>query len=170
MPALLYFQYPLCYNVAWISLKNACIRQKRPSVSPQSGRQRGLQMAEKAFFSFRRGDLIAIALVLLLALAVFAAYLPSGGGGGASTLLILQDGALIQELPLHSDAQLELGGAYTNTVVIRDGRAAIAHSDCPGGDCMRSGWISEPGRSIVCLPNRVELRIRGEAAVDFVLR
>ena len=55
------------------------------------------------------------------------------------------------------------------TVVIRDGRAAILESDCPGGDCIHSGWISQPGRSIVCLPNRVELRIAGQGDVDFVV-
>ncbi len=126
-------------------------------------------MEKKAFFSFRRGDWIAILFVALLALAVAAAYLPFRKDIADAAVLVYQDGKLIRELPLHTDAQFEIAGDYLNTIVIRSGRAAILESDCPGGDCMRSGWISAPGRSIVCLPNRVELRISGESKVDFVV-
>ena len=127
-------------------------------------------MEKKAFFSFRRGDWIAILFVALLALAVAAAYLPTGRDLTDAAVLVYQDGALIHELPLQADAQLEVDGDYRNTIVIRDGRAAILESNCPGGDCIRSGWIAEPGRSIVCLPNRVEIRIGGRSDVDFVVR
>ncbi|MBQ8917117.1 MAG: NusG domain II-containing protein, partial [Oscillospiraceae bacterium] len=48
-------------------------------------------------------------------------------------------------------------------------RACIAQSTCPGEDCVHSGWISSPGRSVVCLPNRVEIRITGSSEVDFVV-
>ena len=64
----------------------------------------------------------------------------------------------------------EIGGAYINRVEVRDGRIAIVDSDCPGEDCVHSGWISRPGRSIVCLPNRLEIRVTGTSDVDFVVR
>ena len=127
-------------------------------------------MKKRGFFSFRRGDLLAIVLVVLLALAAAAAFLPASGNTAASMLLVFQDGRLVKELPLHTDTQLELSGDYSNTIVIRNGRAAILQSDCPGGDCIRSGWITGSGRSIVCLPNRVELRISDASGVDFVVR
>ena len=47
---------------------------------------------------------------------------------------------------------------------------AITGSDCPGEDCVHSGWIKASGRSIVCLPNKVEIRIVGQSDdVDFVV-
>ena len=84
--------------------------------------------------------------------------------------MIYQDGSLIRELSLGTDTEVVIEGDYKNVVTIKDGKAAITRSDCPGTDCVHSGWIHEAGRSIVCLPNRVELRIEGVSEVDFVVR
>ena len=126
-------------------------------------------MLQNPNFTFRRGDLLAIALVAVLALAVFAAFLPRGSAPENALVQILQDSQLVHELPLDTDAQIEISGEYTNTIRIEGGRVSIAASDCPGEDCVHSGWISDPGRSIVCLPNRVEVRIAGTSDVDFVV-
>lgn len=127
-------------------------------------------MEKKSFFSFRRGDFFAIALVLALALAVGCAYLPGGDGHTNGVAQVFLDAGLVKELPLDVDASFELTGEYRNLIVVRDGRVSIEESSCPGGDCMHSAGISRPGRSIVCLPNRVEIRITGQSDVDFVLR
>ena len=121
--------------------------------------------------SFCRGDVLAILLVAVLALGVFSAFALGLAPAQDAVLQIYQDGRLLRELPLDADAEFELSGEYTNTVSLRDGRAAITASDCPGQDCMHSGWIDSAGRSIVCLPNAVEIRIvADEADVDFVVR
>jgi hypothetical protein len=46
-------------------------------------------------------------------------------------------------------------------VAISRGRVRVAESDCPKGVCRHTGWQSRPGRVIVCLPNRVVVRIVG---------
>lgn len=126
-------------------------------------------MEKRSFFSFRKGDFFAIVLVALLAAATAAVYLPGKDDAQGSAVQIYQDNVLVQELPLTADAEFAVSGDYTNSIVIRGGKVCIEASDCPGGDCMHSGWISRPGRSIVCLPNRVEIRISGQADVDFVV-
>lgn len=124
-------------------------------------------MKTKLRISFRRGDWIAIALVALLAAGTAAAFIMPDSDENAM-LQIYHDGRMIHELPLYTDADFEIHGQYANQISIRDGCAAITDSDCPGQDCMHSGWIQNTGRSIVCLPNRVELRIIGiESEVDF---
>ena len=52
---------------------------------------------------------------------------------------------------------------WAGTAALGDGAVAVTASDCPGNDCVHSGWISAAGRSIVCLPNRLEVRITGGA-------
>lgn len=126
-------------------------------------------MPQNPNFTFRRGDLLAIALVVVLASAVFTAFLPRSSAPENSIVQILQDSQPVRELPLNTDAEAEINGEYTNIIRIEDGRVSIAASDCPGEDCVHSGWISDPGRSIVCLPNRVEVRITGTSDVDFVV-
>lgn len=124
---------------------------------------------DKSKLTFRRGDLLAIVLVLVLAAAVALFFIPNRGTTENAMVQIYRDGKLIQELSLESDQSILITGEYENTVVIRDGRACIGQSNCPGEDCVHSGWISSPGRSVVCLPNRVEIRITGSSEVDFVV-
>lgn len=118
---------------------------------------------------FQKGDLLAVAAALLLAAAVFFLFLPREDPGAAAAEIYL-DGQLIYRLPLDTPTELEVSGDYRNTVTVRDGKIGITASDCPGEDCVHSGWISSSGRSIVCLPNRLEIRVvSAPGDVDFVV-
>lgn len=118
--------------------------------------------------SFRRGDLLAIALVMVCA-ALLAIRLAAGGGERV-TLEVYQDGALIETVSLERDTEFTVEGAYRNTVRVSGGKVSICDSDCPTQDCVRSGAISRPGRVLVCLPNRLELRLVGGGQdVDLVV-
>lgn len=118
---------------------------------------------------FRKADMIAIALVLVLAVLIFLCFLP-GKDAPAAAVQVYQDGKLIRTLPLDQPTELVISGPYTNTITIRDGKVAITCSDCPGEDCVESGWIHSSGRSIVCLPNALELRVVAQSGdVDFVV-
>ena len=119
---------------------------------------------------FQKGDMVAIGLVLLLAAAVFACFLPSQNAEGSVAEIYCED-TLIRVVSLDEDQTFTVSGAYGNTITVRDGKIAVTESDCPGGDCVSCGWSDSAGRSIVCLPNRLEIRIVGESGdVDFVVR
>lgn len=118
---------------------------------------------------FRKTDLIAIAIVLVLAAAVLLAFLPSSDDSPAQ-VAIYKDGDLIKTLSINTPQIFEISGKYTNTVTIQDGKVSITQSNCPGGDCVACGWAASSGRSIVCLPNGVEIRILSQDSdVDFVV-
>ena len=126
-------------------------------------------MEESMRLSFRKGDLLAIAVVAVAALVVAAVFWPKRVQQDA-VVQIYQNSQLIKECSLHTEETITVDGEYHNTIVVSAGKVAITESDCPGEDCVHSGWISGAGRSIVCLPNKVEIRIAGEAEVDFVVR
>ena len=118
---------------------------------------------------FQKGDCLAILATLLLAAVVFSLFLP-GKSEEAAVAEIYLDGRLIRQVPLDTEAEFALSGDYTNTVTVRDGKIGITASDCPGGDCVHSGFIGTSGRSVVCLPNRLEIRVVSSAGdVDFVV-
>ena len=119
---------------------------------------------------FCKSDFFAIGMVAVVAILVSVIFWTKVGSEEGNMVMIYQDGSLIRELSLGTDTEVVIGGDYENVVTIKDGKAAITRSDCPGTDCVHSGWIHEAGRSIVCLPNRVELRIEGVSEVDFVVR
>lgn len=120
--------------------------------------------------TFCKGDIFAIVLVAALAILVSVFFWTKTGSEEGSVVLIYQEGELLKEIPLNETTEFVVEGAYTNKILVKDGKAAIIESDCPGTDCVHSGWIHEAGRSIVCLPNRVEIRIEGASEVDFVVR
>ncbi len=126
-------------------------------------------MTDGQRLSFGKGDWIAIVLVVVLAVGVGLLFLPSGRDTGVSVVQIYQDGELLRELPLTAEETVDIGGKYENTLVIQKGSVSITHSTCPGEDCVHSGSISKPGRSLVCLPNAVEIRITGAPEIDFVV-
>ena len=119
---------------------------------------------------FCKSDFFAIGMVAVVAILVSVIFWTKVGSEEGNMVMIYQDGSLIRELSLGTDTEVVIEGDYENVVTIKDGKTAITRSDCPGTDCVHSGWIHEAGRSIVCLPNRVELRIEGTSEVDFVVR
>lgn len=116
----------------------------------------------------QKGDILAIVLVVLLAVLTFICFLPEDDA--PALVQIYQDGKLMDTLALNEDQEVTLTSRYSCTVTIRDGKVAVTGSDCPGADCVHSGWIGSSGRSIVCLPNALELRVvAGNSDVDFVV-
>ncbi len=120
--------------------------------------------------TFRKGDLLAIGGVLLCAALLAAGLWVKARGVDHVTARIYRDGELVREVSLDRDTTFDVKGDYTNTVTVKDGAIAITRSDCPGSDCVHSGWVSGAGRAIVCLPNRVEIRLTGVGEVDAVIQ
>ena len=118
---------------------------------------------------FGKWDAFALAAVVLLAALVLVLWLPKAASSGQYAE-IYQQGKLLNTLPLSRDQEFTVTGNYTATVTVKNGAIAVTASDCPGGDCLRCGWIQGAGRSIVCLPGGLEIRVVGEPAdVDFIV-
>ena len=116
---------------------------------------------------FGKWDALAVTAVVLLAVLGILLLLQPAPGTRAK---IYQNGRLIKTVSLRQDQVFTLPGSYNATVTVKDGAIAVTASDCPGGDCLRSGWLKAGGRSIVCLPGGLEIRVVGEADdVDFVV-
>ena len=110
-----------------------------------------------------RNDLLLAAVLLLLggALALFLWLTRQAGG----TVAVQIDGKTVMELPLREDARLVLGeGEHTNTLVIQGGTARVVEASCPDQICVRQGAVQYAGESIVCLPHRLVITVRGGAA------
>ena len=117
----------------------------------------------------KKGDLVAVLLVLVLAVGVFLAFMPGSQDPGGAAQVYL-DGKLIRTVSLDRDQVFFVEGDFCNTVTVKDGKIAVTQTDCPGADCVGCGWMEHSGRSIVCLPNRMEIRIISKTDdVDFVV-
>ena len=131
--------------------------------------QAGGNMTDTKKLHFGKGDWLAIGIVVILAVAVLVGFLP-GKNDPAAYAEIYLDGKLYKTVPLDQDTCFLVTDQYTNEITVTGRTVAFTSSDCPGQDCVHSGSIRNTGRSLVCLPNRVEIRVvAGADDVDFVV-
>ena len=131
-----------------------------------------MERENKIRLSFCKGDVVVISFVIMLAILIGVVFWMKTGTEQGNVVVVYQEGEKVQEISLDKDTEVLIENNYTNKLIVRDKKVAIVESDCPGMDCVHSGWISGKGRSLVCLPNRVEIRIEGDvdSEVDFIVR
>ena len=117
---------------------------------------------------FGKWDIAAIGGIVLLAVLVLTLFLPGKDAQGAYAQ-VYQDGKLLKTVPLNQNQEFTITGEYTNLIAVKDGKISVTASDCPGEDCVHCGWLDSSGRSIVCLPNGLEVRVIADGDVDFVV-
>ena len=126
-------------------------------------------MTDKNKLHFCKGDCLAISIVVVLAVTVMLCFLPGKNTPDAYAEVYL-NGQLIKTVALQESQIFVIEDQYSNEITVSDGKIAFTSSDCPGQDCVHSGSIQSTGRSLVCLPNRVEIRVVSKADdVDFVV-
>ncbi|MBR4878866.1 MAG: NusG domain II-containing protein [Clostridia bacterium] len=116
----------------------------------------------------KKADILIIAMAVVMAVAVLAFFAQGESGRVA---VILRDGVEIDRINLDKaeKSEITVEGDYTNTILCENGSIGVIHSDCPGGVCVQSGMIKDAGKSIVCLPNRMEIRITGASDIDVMV-
>ncbi|MBR2926537.1 MAG: NusG domain II-containing protein [Clostridia bacterium] len=107
-----------------------------------------------------RWDILVIALLLLVSVSLVLILNLTKTDGRFVVVEI--DGKVSSEYPLSQNGTFPLNGG-TNTLVIEDGKAYLINSSCPDHTCERTGKIHYVGQSIVCLPNRLSVTVRGES-------
>ena len=108
----------------------------------------------------RRWDVIIIGIVLLSGLALWWFLRPASADPGTGSVEIYVNGKLFETADLSADREIPVqSGKGRNLVRIRDGRVSMAEANCPDKICLRSGAKSGAGGMIVCLPNRIVVKI-----------
>ncbi|OFW56113.1 MAG: hypothetical protein A2V52_00820 [Actinobacteria bacterium RBG_19FT_COMBO_54_7] len=107
------------------------------------------------------GDvIIVLAVVVLSAFLIFTSVAGAGEGSG-SKVRISVNGREHKVLPLEGDKTLGVEGFEGESLMeINGGKVRMIDSACPDKLCVRTHWISRPGESIICLPNRVVIEIK----------
>ena len=115
---------------------------------------------------FKTADLVLIGGLLALSATLFFMLIARPQDG--RTVEVTVDGTVVTTLPLDTDTTYVIDGVDDgrNTLVIVDGKATVTDATCPDGVCVRHRAIDRAGQSIICLPNKVVVRVVGEPTVD----
>ena len=111
----------------------------------------------------RRADLIVIASLLLLALALYLILGALRTVGGE--VVVRVDGVETERHALTENGTYPLNGG-SNILVIGEGQAWLTEANCPDLLCVRQGKIRYTGQSIICLPNRLTVTVEGGESDD----
>lgn len=104
---------------------------------------------------FKKADSFVIAAALIAAAVGFILVFTRPAG---EYIEIAVDGDIVETLPLDRDARYELPN---NVIAVENGAARMEHADCPDLICVHHSPISRRNETIVCLPNRVTVTVRG---------
>ncbi|MER3523474.1 MAG: hypothetical protein C4326_05240 [Ignavibacteria bacterium] len=64
---------------------------------------------------------------------------------------------------LNEERQVTVRGGFGDVrISIHNGCVAVVHAECPNKVCVRTGWRNLAGESIICVPNRLVIRILGD--------
>ncbi|NMB97400.1 MAG: NusG domain II-containing protein [Clostridiaceae bacterium] len=123
------------------------------------------------------GDFVIVALIISVALICTALFTQKHAN--ASRVVISKDGEILYDINLkevHDRTDIRNLSEYNELIVIEDGKVRFESSDCPDQVCVRTGWISKPGQTAVCLPAGIIVKIVGENTennsddIDIILR
>lgn len=113
-----------------------------------------------------KGDGILMGVLLLTAVLI------SGGiflyqkqtTGDNSIVRVYRENLLLYEGPLSFSCEKVFAGenGNYNVLVVRDGYADMTEASCPDKICVNHRKISRNGQTIVCLPNRLIVKIENE--------
>lgn len=126
--------------------------------------------------SFSKGFIRESLLVGGILFAALILYLLFPGGEGSFAEISVA-GKVLKTLPLSQEARgeiLDAQGEFLLAYAIEEGAIQVVRTTCPDELCRLSGAVSEEGRSIICLPNQVVIRIlpegKGPDGYDGVLQ
>jgi hypothetical protein len=106
-----------------------------------------------------------VLILLIVAVALFWSRSGRAQRTTAESLLIVTS-VSVDTVSLQRDTTIVLEHL---TIDVRNRSAAIVNSDCPSQYCVQTGYISEPGQMLACMPNKVWIEILGtNQAVDAV--
>jgi hypothetical protein len=112
------------------------------------------------------GDVILTVLVVIASFASMVLIARATAGGKGSTAVIEVNTKKVLRIELSADQPEKTytvrGMLGPSTVEVEKGRARMLTSTCRDKICVGTGWVDAPGKEIVCLPNRVVIRITGE--------
>lgn len=111
-------------------------------------------------------DIILIGVILGVAVLLFVLFQVTKKPG--KYVVITQNGKEIAKYALNEDRQISIPYQENqyNVLVIRDQKAYISSATCPDQLCVKQRSISKVNETLVCLPNKMVVKVIGDEPSD----
>lgn len=119
-----------------------------------------------------KGDKFLILFIVMLSFLSFAyinryalsdqeRYVSVQVNGQEVKKILYDDQLLGHTIPVESEFGYSL-------IEIGDMQVRLAEADCPDQICVHQGYVSRIGETIVCLPNKLVIEVKGESGEDYI--
>lgn len=107
----------------------------------------------------KKNDFILITLLLIVAAAIYLIFGVNSKNDN-SIVQVLIDGKEKGSYSLYKDGEYRIETKYGyNILLVKDKTASVKEASCHDRTCVHSSAISHTGESIICLPNRLVIKI-----------
>lgn len=106
---------------------------------------------------FKRKDILLIIVVLVVTLGFYLGQEYLGRTKG-DQVVVMVDGEVFGSYDLNKNQTVSINNG-SNILKIQDKKAKITQADCPDKLCVHQKSISKTNESIICLPNKVVVKI-----------
>lgn len=115
----------------------------------------------------KKNDAYIIVGLIVVALCIIFMNIYNKSGG--DTVIIYYNNEEYEVISLDGDKVINVNN--TNVVRVEKGKVFMESAECPDQICVQQKPVDESGRDIVCLPNKVVVRVVSDKKdVDVVAR
>lgn len=135
-------------------------------------RKAGTKLDKKQRRLINVRDIILIFVVLILCfLIIFIPRFFSSDNSKDAVILLGGEEIYRVSLTTSEDRTFILDEVPGMEFEIKDHKIGVIHSDCPDKVCVRTGFIDKSTQVIVCLPNRITVKIvdKNTDSIDIVV-
>lgn len=112
------------------------------------------------FQIIKKADIVLFVVLLLAGLAF--TWFTSFGATEGSDVVVTVNGETYGTYKLSENQTVTVHVKnFTNKFIIKDGSVQMIESNCRNHVCIKEGSISTPKQSIVCLPHKLIIEIKG---------
>lgn len=112
------------------------------------------------FKIIKKADIIL--LIILVIVGGLISWLSVSTGTTGKEAVVTVNGKLYGSYSLYQDQEITIKQhSHINKITIKNGYVQMTESDCKNQLCVKQGAINKTSQSIVCLPNRVMIEIKG---------
>ncbi len=103
----------------------------------------------------KKNDLYLVTFLIFISVSIliFNIFYQKSG----DTVMVYVDNKIYTTLPLDENTSVKIND--TNVLAIENGKAYMLSATCPDHTCMKQPPLNSSWRDIVCLPNRVVIKV-----------
>lgn len=124
------------------------------------------------FINMNKNDKILIIIILLFSLMILGLY-KINKTANSNIAIVYYENKKVLEIDLTKDIKTYKVNGYNGPVFIKagNGKVMVKEENSPRHLCSKQGYISKPYESIICLPNKIIVRIESnDNGIDAIVK